>query len=157
MRKIIIDTNGFLRLFLNDIPGQANKIESLLVQAKKGTVHIYIPQIIVFEIYFALTKYYKTTKEDGIDKLKSLVSADYIEVESKDIFISALTLYSSASVSFVDCFLLAKTQAEQAELFTFDRKLKRVKEKKMDWKAFLKAAKAAKGILKDYDPLEVVS
>ena len=127
MKKIIIDTNGFLRLFLNDIPDQANKIESLIVQAKKGTLHIYIPQIIVFEIYFALTKYYKTTKEDCIDKLKSIVSADYIEVESKDIFISTLTLYSSASVSFVDCFLLAKTQAEQAELFTFDRKLKRVK------------------------------
>ncbi|PIV08032.1 hypothetical protein COS52_04820 [Candidatus Roizmanbacteria bacterium CG03_land_8_20_14_0_80_39_12] len=28
------------------------------------------------------------------------------------------------------------------------------KKKKMDWKAFLKAAKAARGILKNYDPMD---
>lgn len=123
MRSIIIDTNGFLRALLNDIPEQAEKIKQLIKQAKKGQITIIVPQIVLFEIDFALEKYYKQNKQEVIEKLKSLLSASYFVIESRDIFQKALLFYSENNISFVDCFLLARAKLEEAELFTFDQKL----------------------------------
>lgn len=126
MRRIIIDTNGFLRVLLDDIPEQANQVESVLKRASKGELEVFLPQIIVFEIIFALDKYYRLDKKELIDKVESLVSIGYIEVESKEVFIQSLDLYKRSSISFVDCFLLSKARDKNAEFFTFDEKLKKL-------------------------------
>lgn len=128
MRKVIIDTNGYIRLFLNDIPKQVEQVEKILKQAQKGQVEVLLPQIVIFEIHFSLEKFYHFRKEEIIDKLKLLVSSPNIKIESKEIFIEAITLYArnSSSVSFVDCFLLCKAKKEEAQLFTFERKLKKL-------------------------------
>ncbi len=126
MKKIIVDTNGYLRLFLNDIPDQANKIEKLLKQAQNDKIQIILPQIIVFEIHFALEKYYHFSKEEVADILKTLLSTDYIQVESRQLFILTLNLYCTVATSFVDCFILSKTKLEKAKLITFDKKLKKI-------------------------------
>ena len=124
MKRIIIDTNGFLRLLLDDIPQQADQVESLLKSAKKGEIEIFLPQIVIFEIVFTLEKYYRLYKEEVIDKIESLVSIGYIEIESRKIFLKSIFLYKNNNVSFVDCFLLNKAESEKAEIFTFDKKLR---------------------------------
>lgn len=123
MNTVVIDTNGFIRLLLNDIPLQADKVEQFIKQAKKDQVKIIVPQIILFEIEFTLRKYYKAQKPDIIEKLNSLLSASYLAIESKELFGTALAFYERNTVSFVDCFLLACAQKGNAELFTFDKKL----------------------------------
>lgn len=127
MKKIVVDTNPILRFFLNDIPKQKASFEDLLYQAKEHKILIIIPQIIIFELNFILDKYYHFSKLDIIDRLKVLVSTEYLEVESREDFIYALTLYSANSIDFVDCFLVAKAQNLNADLFTFDQKLKKLK------------------------------
>lgn len=125
MKSIVIDTNAFLRLLLNDIPKQADQVKQIILQAKKEQVKIIVAQIVLFEIDFILRKYYNFEKKEIIDKLKSLLSAPYFVIESRDIFQQALILYKEDNVSFVDCFLLSKAEREEAELFTFDQKLKK--------------------------------
>lgn len=126
-KRYLIDTNVLLRLLLQDIPSQYNQAEKLFLDAKNGKTDLIIPQIVIFEINFALKKFYHLKKEDIIEKLKSLVSTDYVQVESRDTFQQTFILYKKNNVSFVDCFLIAKTQVEEAELFTFDHKLKKLK------------------------------
>ncbi len=123
MKTIIIDTNGFLRLFLNDIPKQADQVEQIIHKAKKEQVSISVPSIILFEINFILDKFYNLEKQDIIQKLKSLIVATYLHVESRDIFSKALYFYEKNNVSLVDSFLIAKAQEESAELFTLDKRL----------------------------------
>lgn len=127
MKSIVIDTNAFLRLLLNDIPNQADQVERLIRQAKKGQVKIIVPQVIFFEIDFILRKYYGFEKKEIIGKLQSLVSVSYFMVESKDIFQKALTLYNENTISFVDCFLVAKSGIEEVDIFTFDKDLNKLK------------------------------
>lgn len=126
MKRTVIDTNGFLRLLLDDIPEQANQIESLLKRAKKGEFEIFLPQIVVFEVVFTLEKYYRLNKEEVLDKVESLVSIGYIDVESREIFVKSLSLYRSNNISFVDCFIFVLAQKNDAELFTFDKKLEKL-------------------------------
>ena len=118
-----IDTNIFLRLVLNDVPKQADKAEALLKKAKKGLVKILVPQIIIFEMEYALSKYYKFPKGEVIDKLESLLSTPYLTVQDGDIFRKSLRGYKDKSLSLVDCFLLAKAEIEGARIFTFDKDL----------------------------------
>lgn len=125
MKSFVIDTNGFLRILLNDIPKQAEQVKRIILKAKKEQVKIIVPQIILFEIDFILRKYYNFEKKEIIDKLKSLLSAPYFVVESRDIFQKALLFYKENNISFVDCFLLSYSERANAQLFTFDQKLKK--------------------------------
>lgn len=125
MKQFIVDTNAILRFFLNDIPTQQKAIEKLFQRAKRSEITLLVPQIVVFELNFILDKYYRFNKEKIINTLKPLVSADYLEVESKEVFIPALTLYDNSTASFVDCFLLCRAKLEKAKLYTFDKKLKK--------------------------------
>ena len=126
MKAVVVDTNAFLRLLLDDIPKQADLVKGLINQAKKEQIRIIIPQIVIFEIDFILRKYYSFEKQEVINKLKSLLSASYFEVESISVFRNALILYKKNNVSLVDCFLVSKAEAEEADLFTFDKKLKKL-------------------------------
>lgn len=126
MKVIIVDTNGFLRFILNDIPAQRAVIEKFLQEAKKSKIIIHIPQIVIFEIQFILDKYYHFDKVEIIKRLYSLVSANYLDVQSRNVFLSALPLYEKHSISFADSFLLATAEENDVELFTFDKKLKKL-------------------------------
>lgn len=123
MNKLILDTNIFLRLILNDIPKQADEVENLLRKAKKDNTKLLVPQIIIFEIEFALSKYYKFPKSEVIDKLESILAMPYFLVQDGDIFKESLKNYKKKNLSLVDCFLIAKSEIEQAKIFTFDKDL----------------------------------
>lgn len=126
MKSVFIDTNAILRFLLNDIPQQKNIVENLLKQAKKGEIKLTVIQIVIFELDFILRKYYHFSKEEVIEKLESIVGTDYLNVESKEVFIPALELYSNSVVSLVDCFLVCKAKNKNAQIFTFDKDLKKL-------------------------------
>lgn len=126
MSELIADTNIFLRLILNDIPKQADEVEKLLEKAKKGSVKILVPQIIIFEIEYALSKYYKFPKVEIIDKLEAILAAPYFSVQDGNIFRMSLKMYKEKNLGLVDCFLMAKSDIEEISIFTFDKDLSRL-------------------------------
>jgi len=126
MKSIITDTNGFLRFFLNDIPQQKVAFENLLKQAKKSRVKVIVPQIVVFELNFILGKYYNFSKKAIVDKLKTITGSPYLSVWDRDAFSDAFNLYEKQNISLVDCFLIALSKREDADIFTFDKNLKKL-------------------------------
>lgn len=124
--KQIIDTNALLRFLLNDIPDQKKSVEKLLQRAKKGQAEITVPQIVIFELHFILDKYYHFEKEKIISTLQSVVSTDYLQTESKEVFLQALIIYKTTTISLADCFLVAYSKREKAEVFTFDKNLQKL-------------------------------
>lgn len=126
-KGVIVDTNVLLRFLLQDIPEQYDQAKKLFSEAKLKKVSVFIPEIVIFEIVFGLTNYYSLNREEIVDKVKSLLSTIYIEVESKRLFQEACILYpTNSGLSFVDCFLLAKVRIEGLNLFTFDKKLAKI-------------------------------
>ena len=125
MKEYVVDTNAFLRFLHGDIPAQKRGVEILLKKAKQGEIKLFVPQIVIFELHFILDKYYHLSKEEIINKLKSIVSISYLQVQSKEVFLKALTMYSSSTTSLVDCFLRSTAETRSAFLFTFDKKLRK--------------------------------
>lgn len=125
MNRFVIDTNAFLRWLLDDIPSQANRVERLLKDAKQRKVELVVPQIVIFELVFALEKYYRFTKQEIIAKIKSVLAMSYLKVQNDNIFERAIDLFSQRRLAFVDSFLISFARQNQAELFSFDKDLMR--------------------------------
>lgn len=123
MKSLLIDANVFLRFFLNDIPNQQKIAENLLQEAKNKKLNLIIPQIIIFEIEFILTKYYLFPKNEVIDRLLSIIGAHYLDVQDRDIFQIAIAFYRDKNISLVDCFLKAQSEETGIDIFTFDQNL----------------------------------
>jgi predicted nucleic-acid-binding protein len=123
MKSVIVDTNVLLRLLQNDVPSQTEIGKDLLIKAQQKKLKIIIPQIVIFEVYYALFRLYKIPKTEIIEKLTSLVSTSYLHVEERDLFKKALEIYKKTSLEFVDCFLLEISKSKNAKIFTFDKKL----------------------------------
>lgn len=132
MKRFVVDANAFLRLFLNDIVKQADEVEKLFHLAQEGKVQLFVPQITIFEIAFSLDKYYHFSKQEVIDKLKSIVSAPYLTIQSKEIFRKSLKLFEQENISFVDCFIATFAKNKDFLLFTFDKDLKKLMEKNLE-------------------------
>ena len=123
MKRIVLDTNALLRFLLNDNTAQADEVESLLKKAQEEKIQIAIPQVVIFELLFALEKFYKVTKTEAVAKIKSILSTDYVSVQDRSVFKYALKEHERSTLSGVDCFLLGYAKEKQAVLFTFDKKL----------------------------------
>lgn len=126
MKRVVADANIFLRFLLNDIPSQQKLAAKLLQNAKDRKIELIIPQIIIFEINFILTKYYLLSKKEVVSKLKSILGAPYLDVQDKDIFQRALDIYKDKNLSLADCFLVAKSEFLGAKIFTFDKTLQKI-------------------------------
>ena len=123
MSKIIFDTNAILRFILNDIPSQHRKVVDIVKRAKLKQLEIIIPEIVVFETIFTLKSYYEYDRLTILNVLESLLTSDYLLIESRLVFIETLKLYKEFNISFVDAFLMAKSKILGVKLFTFDEKL----------------------------------
>src|SRR3989344_5136999 len=126
MRRIIVDTNVFLRFLLGDIPSQKKEAENLFKMAQKGSIKIIVPQIIIFEIEFILRKYYRFPVADISSKIKSLLNAEYFQISERLLFLKSLEIYQSKNISFADSFLVSFAELEGFELYSFDKKLLKI-------------------------------
>lgn len=127
MKLVIADTNAFLRFILDDIPEQANKFEKILKQAQKSEIKLIVPQIIIFELNFTLSKYYLFPKQTVIEKLQSIIKTPYFKIQDIEIFREAIKLYAKSNLSLADCFIYHCSQSWKADLFTFDKNLAKLK------------------------------
>jgi len=118
MREVIVDTNVVLRFLLADVKDQFETSKEIIQMAKKGKLRLTIPEIVIFEVLFIFTKYYEFEKKSVVDKVKTIVMTDYIAVDSRRIFVKAIDIYVKNNLSFVDCFLKAKSIVEGKELLS---------------------------------------
>ena len=126
MTHYLLDANALLRFFRKDITRQAEEVAGLFVQAKQSAITITIPLAAILETVFVLLKVYGEQKELIGSRLFAVASNPMITVESREIVKQALLIWKSEAISFVDCLVFAQAQREWKELFTFDKKLKRL-------------------------------
>lgn len=129
MNKVIVDANVFLRFFLKDVKAQYEIARKLFLDAGDGKVELIVPQIVIFEINFALDKYYHIQKPQILENIQSLLAVKYFKIQNKEVFKRALLIYRKRNLSLTDIFLMVRSQNINAQLFTFDKGLKKLAEK----------------------------
>ena len=117
------DTNLFLRFLTNDVPDQADKVETLLHRVGKGEVKLVTTGLVIAEIVWTLESFYQVPKADIQDKVLAILNTPGLEVENADLLLQAAVMYAEKNVDFIDAFNAAWMMKQDVEnAYTFDQK-----------------------------------
>ena len=116
MSQVWVDTNVVLRYLLRDNEAQAQIAKDLI----EGGAFL-IPEVLM-ETSHVLRAFYEVDRQNIATQL--LIVLDWVTMERKAVMIRAVNIFAETKLDFVDCILAAYHELENAEVFTFDRKLK---------------------------------
>jgi len=120
---VFADTNLFLRYLTDDVPAQADLVESLLRRAAQGQVHLVTTSLVIAEIIWTLESFYEITKKDIQLKVLAILNTDGLEVEDADLILQAIGLYVEKNVDFIDAYNAAwMLKCDVKKAITFDQK-----------------------------------
>jgi len=123
---IFVDTNYFIRFLLNDIYSQHKTAEELFQNGAKGKANLFTSTLVIFEIYWVFTNFYKKTKGEVVDILKNILSLKFINFENRDIISDALYLFESSKLELEDCYNITYAKKMHIKDFkTFDKRLEK--------------------------------
>ena len=126
MRTVCVDTNILARFFLGRKDELGLKSWEIINGAEKGLYLIFLDQIVIAELVWLLSSYYKYERKEIGGLLMNFMGEKYIHIDGKNAMIRAVGLYQSTSLGFVDCWLAVISKSNGYELITFDKKLKKV-------------------------------
>jgi len=128
VKKIFIDTNIWLRFFLQDHPSQSLACNSLFHLIEQGTLTPYTSSIVTLELNFILKKIYKTSFQKTCLILNKLLSTRGITLIEKTNFKKALQLHLKTKVKLADCLIATQLPLNSA-ICTYDKDFKKLKVK----------------------------
>lgn len=123
VETVFADTNLFLRYLTNDVPAQADLVESLLHRAAKGKVNLVTTSMVIAEIVWTLESYYELDKKEIQTMILGILNTDGLEVMDSDLILQAIVHYTDKNVDFIDAFNVAwmvRNNVDKA--YTFDQK-----------------------------------
>lgn len=123
MRKVFVDTNVWLRFLIADEPKQFETCCQLLREIEESKFRVYTSTIVLQEIIYTLTSFYKIAKKDIIEDIKNILSTRNLTLIEKTDFNSALALFSQYSVKLADCLIVSQIP-KGILLCTFDQEFK---------------------------------
>jgi len=124
MKTYFVDTNYFLRLLLKEDEKQFYQVYSLFQKAIKDEVKLCTSVVVLFEIYWVLSSFYKKNKPQVSQYLEKILTMSYIEIEKRETFTYALSIYKKNPLDLEDCYNLAIGEILNVDEFaSFDKKL----------------------------------
>lgn len=119
----IIDANIILRYLLNDHDELSAKAATIIEDNE-----VLLPNEIIAEVVYVLEKVYNVKNEDICDTLLALFKYKNFTVDDFEVLEEALLLFSRRRLDFVDTLLYAYNKVKGYQVFTFDKKLKKLLE-----------------------------
>ncbi len=121
-----IDANVILRFLLNDHSTLSPRAQSIIHKAEQGEYVLLIDEVIVAEVVWVLTSFFKVPREVIVDKLMTLMVQPWVKNKRKSVVLAALSLFKQHNIDYIDVWLLCVSQSERISLETFDSDLQRL-------------------------------
>lgn len=116
-----IDTNLFLRYFTRDDEERAGDVLKLLKRVARNEEKVTTSPLVIFELVFTLESHYKVPRKEIKKLLQPLLNLRGLRLDFRDVFESALELYSQEKLSFADAFNACFMQKREIkEIYSFD-------------------------------------
>lgn len=106
-----LDTNIFIRYLTADDPVKAARCERLFDKVAKGHEQVVTHSVVIAEVIWVLTGRYGLPKARVVDALTPLVSLDGFQLHDKERMLSALELFRTKPIDFVDAVTVVTMQA----------------------------------------------
>ena len=121
----LIDANIIIRFLVGDHKEHFTKSVEIFKQIEQAKIEVEILDVVLMEVFFVLTKFYKLPKKDVINDLKTILSLNGVINRDKTILFETLSLIESKNVDFVDALICAKSKLQGYEKLSFDNDIKK--------------------------------
>ena len=126
---IFVDTNYFLRFFLQDNSPQYQEAKKLFLEGAKGKVELISSTTVFFGIHFVLKSFYGKDKQLLVEILSNALNLSVIFPE-KQLLQACLKLYEKSAVGLEDCYnIIFADMLKVKDFKTFDIKINKEFEK----------------------------
>ena len=120
---VLPDTNTILRYLLNDEASLAARARDFWEPVREGSARAILTEGVLMECVYVLQRFYKTPRARIVSSLAAILGYKGLERDGLELFGVALDTYGATSLDFVDCLLVAREEAGQGKVFSFDAKL----------------------------------
>ena len=115
-----VDANIILRYLLDD--PEADSVERIFKKQKE----IYVADIVIAEVIWTFTTFYKWRKDRFIPKIKSFLSPDFIKADKKILNV-ALDIFEKYKIDYIDAYLISLMEKKKVQsIYSFDRDFDKV-------------------------------
>jgi uncharacterized protein len=127
--KYFVDTNIFLRVLIKENENQFLECISFITAIKENKIKAFTSSIILAEIVWTLSSYYKFEKEKVVMAVKSILNIHGLKIIDKFNHIVAITLYENQSVKYIDALIASIPQIQQKKVtvVSYDRDFDKLK------------------------------
>ena len=129
MKRAVIDTNVILR-FLVETPGTVESkfggVFSFFPKVERGTVEVYLPELVLFQAYYVLTSYYDVPTPEAAEKLLGVVDFRGVRMRNKPLAADCMRFLRESRLDLVDAYILAYSRRNGLDaVYSFDADLGR--------------------------------
>ena len=118
----LIDTNVIVRFLIGDEDPKYKNLYNFFVQLEQGKIQVELKLIVLFQVIFVLTSFYKIPRPRVAEVLTDLLKYRGIKIKEKKTIKRMLFICKEHSLDIVDCYLLALLEAEpQNVLYSYDK------------------------------------
>jgi predicted nucleic-acid-binding protein len=123
MKTALLDTNTLVRFLTGEPETQARETAELFASAEQGRIRLLVLPLVVAEVVFVLTGFYRQDRQAVATALSVLLASPGFISPERDRLLHALKLFGSGKLDFVDCYLAAISIVEKLPLVSFDQAL----------------------------------
>lgn len=120
---VALDTNTFIRFLIGDEELNHRKSVKLFAEIESEEINALLLESVFAEIVFVLEKIYKVERKLITEHLSSIISLRGIRSQNKKVLLNALELYQSNKIDIVDCILASYCILDDINIYSFDKKL----------------------------------
>lgn len=116
---VMLDANAILRYILNDNEDMALEVTEVI-----RSEDVIVTIEVIAEVVYVLKRVYGVDKKAISETILDFISD--VNVVGKDILLLGIETYAEKNLDFVDCILYAYKCTKGYDVFTFDKKLKKL-------------------------------
>jgi len=104
-KKYFVDTNVFLRVIVKENRSLFQDSWDFLSLVKQGHITACTSNLVLSEINWVLSSFYKFNKQQVIQALESILNLKNLKINDKHDSFLSIDLYKKHKVKFVDCLI----------------------------------------------------
>ena len=122
---VLLDTNAVLRFILKDVSKQHKDVVKF-ISANPSAIRLEV----LIEMIFVLEKYYKKSRKEIATIISILGKTENLLIQYPRVVSKALIYFVDEELDIVDCILCAFNAILGFDVFTFDREMKTILQRK---------------------------
>lgn len=123
---VLVDTNFFLRHFLQDNREQSRITSEIIEKARNGRLKLSVSPWTIGELIWVLNSVYEKPKVFVLDVIEKIFATQGVVIGNKEITLEAFRLYKSANVDFEDAIIaLEAKDVKIVSYLSFDKHFQR--------------------------------